>query len=182
MTDTSVLLVDDEPLITEMFEVWLESHYEVTVANDGESALEEIDDDIDVVLLDRMMPGLSGDEALQEIRARGHDCRVAMVTAVEPDFDVLEMGFDDYLTKPVTEDDLLDTIDTLTSRAEYDDHLQEYFSLASKKATLEAAKPDEELQNHEEYQELTEQVQQTRQSVDTTLQQTGDFEAAFRDL
>lgn len=182
MTDPAVLIVDDEPLITEMFEVWLETEYEVTIANDGETALDLLDQTIDVVLLDRMMPGLSGDEALQAIRSQGYDCRVAMVTAVEPDFDVLEMGFDDYLTKPVTQEDLTGTIDTLLSRTEYDETVQDYFALATKKATLEAAKPHEELQQNDEYQELTQQVQETRQTVDQSLEETGDFEAAFRDL
>ena len=182
MTDPAVLIVDDEPLITEMFEVWLESEYDVTVANDGDTALQLLDETIDVVLLDRMMPGLSGDDALNEIRAQGYDCRVALVTAVEPDFDVLEMGFDDYLTKPVTEDDLIGTIDTLLSRTEYDETVQDYFALATKKATLEAAKPQEELQDNDEYQELAQEVENTRQTVDQTLEKTGDFEAAFRDL
>jgi DNA-binding response OmpR family regulator len=182
MTDASVLVVDDEPLITEMFEVWLGGEYDVTVAHDGATALEKLDEDVDVVLLDRMMPGLSGDDALEEIRNRGYDCRVAMVTAVEPDFDVLEMRFDDYLTKPVTEDDLTDLVETLLSRATYEDSVQEYFALASKKATLEAAKPVEELENHDEYQELTVALAELRESVDQTLADQQDFEAAFRDL
>jgi len=62
-----------------------------------------IDETVDVVLLDRMMPGMSGQEVLAAIRERGLDCRVAMVTAVDADFDVIEMGFDEYLGKPRTE-------------------------------------------------------------------------------
>lgn len=182
MTDPAVLIVDDEPLITEMFEVWLQDDYDVSVATDGATALDRLDHDTDVVLLDRMMPGLSGDEALAEIRDRGYDCRVAMVTAVEPDFDVLELGFDDYLTKPVTEDDLTDVVDTLLARARYDDSVQEYFALASKKATLESAKQPQDLDDHDEYQTLLHRVAETRRTVDATLQNPEDFEAAFRDL
>jgi len=182
MTDPAVLIVDDEPLITEMFEVWLTADYDVTIANDGETALEQLDDDIDVVLLDRMMPGCSGDTVLDEIRENEYACRVAMVTAVEPDFDVLDMGFDDYLTKPVTETDLVSTVEQLLIRTEYDESVQEYYALAAKKATLEAAKPRDELQRNEDYQALTEALEETQDTVDTTLERTEDFEAAFRDL
>lgn len=95
---------------------WIDEEYAVHVAHDGQEALDELNDGIDVVVLNQMMPGLSGDGALERIRERGADCRVAMITVVEPDFDVIEMGFDAYLTKPVTEADLLETIEHLVPR------------------------------------------------------------------
>ena len=177
-----VLLVDDEVNITELFGAWLEDDYDVRTANGGEEALEKLDDSVDVVLLDRRMPGLSGDEVLDVIRQEGFDCRVAMVTAVEPDFDVIEMGFDDYLTKPINREDLESVIDSLLTRKEYDDQMQEYFALASKKATLEAAKPSSELEANEEYQALEAEVQALETELDDTLQTDEDFESAFQDL
>ena len=178
----TVLLVDDEVNITELFSAWLEDAYAVRTANGGEEALEQLDERVDVVLLDRRMPGLSGDEVLDVIREEGYDCRVAMVTAVEPDFDVIEMGFDDYLTKPINREDLEEVIDSLLSRKEYDDRMQEYFALASKKATLEAAKPSSELEASEEYQTLTEEFEDLESELDSSLETTDDFESAFQDL
>ncbi|MFB6114325.1 MAG: HalX domain-containing protein [Halodesulfurarchaeum sp.] len=178
----TVLIVDDEVNITELFSAWLEGSYDVRTAVSGEEALDELDDDVDVVLLDRRMPGLSGDEVLEVIREETQDCRVAMVTAVEPDFDVIEMGFDDYLTKPIDREDLEEIIETLLERKEYDDRMQEYFSLASKKATLEAAKPTSELEASEEYQRLVEEVEALEAELDTALETTEDFETAFKDL
>ncbi len=80
-----VLVVEDEPDLADLYATWLRGEYRVRVAYGGREALEKLDDEVEVVLLDRRMPDLSGDEALKEIRERGFDCRVAMVTAVEPD-------------------------------------------------------------------------------------------------
>ncbi len=91
------------------------------------------------------MPGLSGDEVLEQIRDRDLNSRVVMVTAVKPDFDIIDMGFDDYLVKPVSKDDLYTTVEGMLSRIEYDNQMQEYFSLVSKKAVLEAEKDEAEL-------------------------------------
>jgi DNA-binding response OmpR family regulator len=177
-----VLIVDDEVNITELFSAWLEGAYDVRTANGGEEALEHLDGSVDVVLLDRRMPGLSGDEVLDVIREEGFDCRVAMVTAVEPDFDVIEMGFDDYLTKPINREDLEEVIESLLTRKEYDDRMQEYFALASKKATLEAAKPSSELEASDEYQTLESEVDDLEDDLAETLQTDEDFQSAFQDL
>ena len=115
-----VLVVEDEPDLADLYAAWLGDEYRVRTAYGGREALDELDeaDEVDAILLDRRMPGLSGDEVLTAVRDRGIDCRVAMVTAVEPDFDILEMGFDDYLVKPVSKDDLLGVVETMRSRSE----------------------------------------------------------------
>jgi DNA-binding response OmpR family regulator len=178
----TVLIVDDEVNITELFSAWLEDSYDVRTATGGEEALEKLTEDVDVVLLDRRMPGLSGDEVLEVIREETPDCRVAMVTAVEPDFDVIEMGFDDYLTKPINREDLEGVIETLLERQEYDERMQEYFALTSKKATLEAAKPTSELEASEEYQTLVSEVEALESELDMALETDEDFETAFKEL
>ena len=184
MTDESatVLIVDDETNITALFEAWLDGEYAVRTANSGSNAIEKIDDSIDVALLDRRMPGISGDELLEKIRDRGLDVRTAMVTAVEPDFDVLEMGFDDYLTKPVARENLLDLVDTLESRKHYGEEIQEYYSLAAKKAALESSKPSSELVESAEYNELLADLDDVEAGLDGQLAAEDDFASAFQDL
>lgn len=83
--DPVVLVVDDEEDLANLYSQWLSDDYAVRTAYNGEQALERLDETVDVVLLDRRMPGLSGDDALNRIREREYDCRVAMVTAVDPD-------------------------------------------------------------------------------------------------
>lgn len=179
--ELTVLVVDDERDVAELYSAWLESEYDVRSANGGQEALERVDG-VDVVFLDRRMPEMSGDEVLDEIEARGIDCRVVMVTAVDPDFDIVEMPFDDYLTKPVDRSDLLETVEAMQNRDAYDEHIQEYFAMASKKATLESEKNPVELDAHEEYHEVSERVEALRERADATVDELDDFEAAFRDF
>jgi len=171
-----VLIVEDEPDVAETYNLWLADEYDVRMAEDGDEGLAKLDDSVDVVLLDRMMPGLSGDEVLARIRERGLDCRVAMVTAVEPDFDILEMGFDAYLCKPVRSEQLHDTVSNLRERSAYDDLLQEYYALVEKRATLEATKSSTELTDNEEYQQLQERIEELKGDLSETLGGIGDDE------
>ncbi len=185
MSDESdtVLVVDDETRLADLFATWLEAEWTVKTAYDGQSALDQLDESVAVVLLDRRMPGLSGDEVLDEIRDQEMDCRVVMVTAVDPDFDIIEMGFDDYVVKPISKTELLEVVERVSDRAKYDATLQEYFSLSSKKALLEAEKSERELQESTEYEQLMEQVTELRDAVDEhrehVLKDHDDFVGEF---
>jgi DNA-binding response OmpR family regulator len=187
MTSTepaTVLVVDDEPDVADAYAAQLESEFIVSTAYSGQEALDSLDDSVDVVLLDRRMPGISGDEVLEHIRDRGLDCRVAMVTAVDPDFDIIDMPFDDYVIKPVSRDDLFDTIDRLLTCSEYEQKLREYYSMTAKHATLMANKPDSELANSEEFGQLQSRMNDLRSDLDETVAgfDDDDFVAVFRDL
>ncbi|WP_280536293.1 HalX domain-containing protein [Halopenitus sp. POP-27] len=178
-----VLVVEDEPDLADLYAAWLGDEYRIRTAYGGREALDALDEDIDVILLDRRMPGLSGDEVLETVRDRGIDCRVAMVTAVEPDFDIVAMGFDDYLVKPVTKDALRETVDELYERSQYDAGVQEFFSLASKKALLESEKSQAALEESTEYQQLATDLDALKENLDdavTSLDSHTDFETLFR--
>ena len=172
MPDSSppaVLVVEDERGLADLYSEWLSEAYTVQTAYTGEDGLEMIEEGFDVLLLDRRMPGLSGDEVLDHIRERTLDCRVVVVSAVEPDFDVIELGFDDYLVKPVSKGDLIHAVERMVKRRDYDRELQRYFALVSKKATLEVEKRPDELEANTEYQTLAEEIDELREQVDTTL-------------
>lgn len=180
-----VLVVEDESDLADLYAAWLQDSYRVRTAYGGHEALEQLDDAVDIILLDRRMPGLSGDEVLDAVHERGIDCQVAMVTAVEPDFDILSMGFDDYLVKPVSRDALLETVESLELRGEYDTGVQEMFSLASKKALLESEKTESELADSVEYQQLEARLEELREELDTTigsLDGQDGFDALFREF
>ena len=137
--DVTVLVVEDEESVMETYKLYTETEgYEVLTASNGGEALVEISDDVDIVLLDRRMPGMSGDEVLSHIQKWEMDCRVVMVTAVDPDVDVIKMGFDDYLTKPVSKDDILDTIEQLLLFDRYETLLNEYHTKTKAYATVKA--------------------------------------------
>jgi DNA-binding NtrC family response regulator len=152
--DSTVLAVDDDEKLLETYRMWLDADYDLRLAAGGEEALDLLDGEVRVVLLDRLMPGMSGDEVLERIRESGHDCRVAMVTAVEPDFDVAEMPFDAYVPKALDREAVVRTVERLVARAEYDDVVREHYAVAEKLATIESQKPDAELAKNEAYQDL----------------------------
>lgn len=171
--DPTVLVVDDDPLLTDMYAAWLSDSYRVVTANDGASARRSIDDGIDAALLDRQMPDTSGSDLLAEMRARDVAVPVAMVSAVTPDVDVIGMGFDDYLVKPVTEGELVDLVASLFERASYDDSFREYFALAAKRAVLESSLARDQLESNEEYAALESRLavaeHEARSSLDRLL-------------
>jgi DNA-binding response OmpR family regulator len=149
-----VLVAEDERGLADLFASWLADDYEVRVAYDGESALERYDASVDVVLLDRKMPGSSGDEVLRRVREDDGDCGVAMVTAVDPDFDVVDMAFDEYVVKPVDRGELFDLVETLRRRTDLAADLRRHYRLAATLSALEAHKTAEELAESEAYARL----------------------------
>jgi len=181
--EQTVLVVDDERDIADLYTTWLEMSHDVRTAYNGEQALEKVDEETDIVFLDRQMPDLSGDEVLERIRERELDSRVVMVTAVDPDFDIVEMPFDDYLTKPVMREDLDEAVEDMREREEYTETVQEYFALTAKKATLEAEKTPSELQNNEEYQQMVQRVDELSEQADTAVMGfDGNYDSLFQEF
>lgn len=149
---TSVLVVDDDPEVGEVFADHLRDEFEVQLATSGPEALELLKDSVDVVLLDRRMPTLSGDDVVTELRNRGNDVPVALVTAVEPDADVIDLPVDEYLTKPVDRESLKRTVQVLANRAAFEEKSREFFQLAMKRASLDSHTDDMRFQAAEELQ------------------------------
>ncbi|GAB7013885.1 HalX domain-containing protein [Halolamina salina] len=183
--DVRVLIVEDEQDVAELYSSTVEAEgYDVDVANSIGDASSMIDERYDIALLDRRLPDGHGEDLLAEIRDRGIDVRVGMVTAVEPDFDIVEMGFDLYVLKPLSQSDLLDAVERLETRSQYDDRLQRTASLASKRATLEAEKPREALERSDEYRKLTSRLDELDDELDRITDQldTEDYRQLFEDI
>jgi DNA-binding response OmpR family regulator len=178
----TVLVVDDEPEVADVYALRLETEFETRTAYGGEAALEEIDEGVDVVLLDRRMPDLAGDEVLEAIREDGYECRVIMLTAVDPGMDILDMPFDDYLCKPVEKEDLTAAITQQLRAQRYDERLSEYLEVSSKLALLEAEMSAQEVDENDELAELSERADELKGEMDQTLEEFDDIENAFREI
>ncbi|WP_088042114.1 response regulator YycF [Bacillus sp. EAC] len=106
-----ILIVDDEKPIADILKFNLEKEgFEIVCAYDGEEALQKIDEFLpDLVLLDIMLPIRDGLEVCREIR-KNHEMPIIMITAKDSELDKvlgLEMGADDYVTKPFSTRELL---------------------------------------------------------------------------
>ncbi|MFO7925350.1 MAG: response regulator [Halobacteriota archaeon] len=115
--NATILAVDDERELVEIYRTWFDGIYSVRTAYGGREALSAFDESIDLVLLDRRMPGTSGDDVLEALREDGHDVPVVMVTAVEPEEGMIELPFDEYVLKPIDRTNLLEAVDRALTHA-----------------------------------------------------------------
>jgi CheY-like chemotaxis protein len=175
-----VLLVDDEKEVADAYALRLEGVADVTIAYSGEEALSTVDPSSppDVVLLDRHMPGQSGDEVLEELRRRDLRTRVVMVTAIDPGLEILDLPFDDYLCKPVEREDVRAAVDQQCQVLAYT-LLGEYFRLESRRAVIEAELPPERLADHDEFGDLDRRTDALRERASRLLPEASDMLAAF---
>jgi DNA-binding response OmpR family regulator len=117
-----VLVVDDDPTVSDVVRRYLErSGFAVTLAADGPAALRAFAADRpDLVVLDLMLPGLDGLEVCRRLRGRAHDVPVVMLTALGEEADRvlgLELGADDYVTKPFSPRELVLRVQSVLRRA-----------------------------------------------------------------
>jgi two-component system alkaline phosphatase synthesis response regulator PhoP len=117
-----ILLVDDEPNIVELAQLYLEREgYRVASVGDGLAALERAErDQPALMVLDVMLPGLDGYEVCRRVRAKS-EMPIIMLTARDEDIDKiigLELGADDYLTKPFNPRELVARVKAILRRSE----------------------------------------------------------------
>ena len=121
MDTQRILIVDDEPNIVQLVSMYLvRENYQVISAEDGQKALDTvITQKPDLVVLDVMLPSLDGFEVCRRLRANGNSIPIIMVTARDEDIDKilgLELGADDYLTKPFNPRELVARIRAVLRR------------------------------------------------------------------
>jgi two-component system alkaline phosphatase synthesis response regulator PhoP len=123
MTGERVLIVDDEPNIVQLARLYLEREgYKVDAVGDGRSALAAVGQHPPVLMvLDIMLPEIDGLEVCRRLRAAGNSLPILMLTARDEDVDKilgLELGADDYLTKPFNPRELVARIKAILRRGE----------------------------------------------------------------
>jgi len=169
--DASVLIVEDEADLADMYGAYLDDEYDVEVVYGGEDAIETLDDRFDVVLLDRRMPVVSGNEVLAYIEEEGIELRIAMVTAVNPDFDIIDLRIDDYLVKPVSKTEMRKTVRRLLKLDEYNERMRKLTSKKLKRNVLKVEKTGAELEESEEFQGLSQEIESLETQIDEIAQE-----------
>lgn len=137
--EPTVLVVEDDRDLADTYSTWLEPECEVRTTYSGSDGLTWYDSSVDIVLLDRRIPDLSGMTVIQNMEKRDVDDQKAMLTGLEPGSELAELPCDEYLTKPVTKSELREAVRDLDARLELDDELQRHFRLISKIAALETS-------------------------------------------
>jgi DNA-binding response OmpR family regulator len=139
MAHETILVVDDEPAIVTVIRERLEGEgFRVRAAGNGEAALADLQEPLDLIILDLMLPDLDGFEVLRRLRQAGSDLPVIILTARDEDIDVvvgLELGADDYVVKPFNPRQLVARVRAVLRRR------AEALALAARVASLEAQLP-----------------------------------------
>jgi two-component system alkaline phosphatase synthesis response regulator PhoP len=123
MPSELILLVDDEPSIIQLARMYLEREgFRTAAANNGEAALDKVAQEHPaLVVLDVMLPKLDGFEVCRRLRASQDPTAILMLTARDEDIDKilgLELGADDYLTKPFNPRELVARVKAILRRGE----------------------------------------------------------------
>ena len=123
MSNELILLVDDEPSIIELSRMYLERDgFRIEAAADGESAMKMVErHQPALVVLDVMLPKIDGFEVCRRLRTSHIDTAILMLTARDEDIDKilgLELGADDYLTKPFNPRELVARVKAILRRGE----------------------------------------------------------------
>jgi len=116
----NILIVDDEPDIRAILRYNLEKEgFAITEAIDGDDALDKLSKDLDLAILDIMMPGKDGYDLCRKIREQGNTLPIIFLTAMDREFDEvkgLEVGADDYVRKPFSPKMLIARINAIFRR------------------------------------------------------------------
>jgi DNA-binding response OmpR family regulator len=124
MSGELILVVDDEPNIVQLARLYLEREgFRVDSRSNGKSALEAVEvQKPALVILDIMLPEIDGLEVIRKLRSRGNPVPVVMLTARDEDIDKilgLELGADDYLTKPFNPHELVARVKAILRRSDH---------------------------------------------------------------
>jgi two-component system cell cycle response regulator len=156
-----VLIVDDEVVNIRIIEAYLNKEYEIKTAQNGTEAMEKISQDKpDIVLLDIMMPYISGYDVCKSIKENDATrfIPVVMITALselEAKIKATEIGADDYLTKPINRIELFTIVKSLLKKKYYQDQLVHNKEIIEKQNEALRLEHDElELKVHERTSEL----------------------------
>ena len=121
MNDITILIIEDEEKISLIMKSYLEKEgYSVIQAYDGKEGLDKFDDDIDLVILDLMLPSLPGEEIIKQIRSHSQVPVIMVSAKVEENnrVDGLRLGADDYITKPFSPKELVERVKAILRRIE----------------------------------------------------------------
>ncbi len=158
-----VLIVDDEEVNIRLIEAYLNEEYEIITAQSGKEAMNKISENKpDIVLLDIMMPQISGYDVCKSIKENDATrfIPVVMITALsgsEAKIKAIEIGSDDYLTKPINRIELITRVKSLLKKKYYQDQLVHHKEIIEKQNEALHLEHDElEQKVHERTAELME--------------------------
>ena len=159
---------------------WLPSP-SVTTASDGEDALAVADADVDAMLIPRHCPNFSGDELVSKLRDRGVKAPAAVVLPEGTDADVLELGFDDCVHRPLTERKVETVLRRLIKRQTYNRLLRRYYRLVMCRTNPVIREDESSAEARARIEAELQDVQDQLTAIESEMA-ADEYEDLFRDL
>lgn len=180
ITGKNVLIVEDESSLAQLYSHHLGEYHDVSTAQSGKQGLAELSPDTDLIFLDRKLGDMSGDEVIEKVRNTQTDCQIIMVTAVDPEFDIIEMEIEGYINKPIEKKEMLDAADQALLMKEYEKLLEEFYRLRKKKATVAANYSTSKLEQTDDkrYKWLVDRLDEVEEKIGRITQMFPDEELA----
>jgi CheY-like chemotaxis protein len=166
---TTIMVVDDEERMAKCYKLFIQDTYDTFVTIGGQVAVDNLTREVDVVLLDRRMPEMHGHEVLEHISQGDYNCRVIIISALDPDMDIIEYDFSKYLSKPVVKEELLNAIEQVRMLDQYENLLTEYYQAVEKYSIMKSEFDPFTLEESDEFQALKENISQTQEEIDDVL-------------
>lgn len=161
----SILVVEDDESQAKMYGRWLENVHNVKTATSGSEALEKLSDDTEVVFMDRKLPDMTASEILDAAGDTLKGKYVVMLTAAEPEVDILDLDIQEYLTKPVSKDDLEEVLENIEEQGKKTEKAQRLWSLVTKKSLLEDKNRLDELEKEKRYEKLKDEINSLKDEI-----------------
>ena len=137
--ENPVLIIEDESMVAELYMNYLSEDYDARYYMSAEEALSSITNEETITILDRRLPNISGDEVAAQLKTQIDTCLILAVSGVEPSESITELPIDDYLQKPVQQDELLSRLSNLELRLGLPPKEQQYLAVRSKQRALQDA-------------------------------------------
>lgn len=126
----NVLIVEDEESLAKLFAKQIGDEYDTTVVTHAGNAIANISVETDYVLLDRKLPGMSGDKVLEYIVSQPYDISVIIISAIDPDQNVIHQPYDEYITKTVDDGEIKEAMERVEKKNRFVELLGEYVKKA----------------------------------------------------
>ena len=167
----TVMVVDDEETVAKSYVFFIEDEYDAFLAIGGEAALEKLNDDVDVVLLDRRMPEMHGHEVLQHINEGNYDCRVIIISGMDPDMDIVDYDYDAYHVKPILKEKLLNEINQVLLLDRYETLLEDYHRTVNRYCCLKSELDPLTKDESEPFQQLSDNISETQDEIHEVIEE-----------
>ena len=159
----TVLVVDSDRRLTDMYSRWLSDRYAVVRAHSDEELDRQVGEEIDVVLFAEGVPGTDPERILSAVSP---ECRTIMLVEERADFDILEVDCDGLLRKPVVSERLCETIEEQLTRQGESERRREFGALTAKRSFLESIYPSETLESNDTFGELCSRLDTIEEQIE----------------